>query len=463
MTAILGALKWSLAGKIISTLVQPVTYILIAKMVGPSEMGKYSILLMMVSLAQVIWEGGLSKSIIQSENIGYNAEKTYRTANLLLGTFVSIVLLITSKQIALYFNISEVIYIRLLSLVILFNSISVYDLAYMHKSLDYRALFKLDIIAVLFPSILALIFAFYVRTILPLLLILVASSLIRIIYLKTYRKWNYYFFLQRNILKQIFSFSLFVQTTLLCSWAVRWIDIFILKKYFDLDTIGLFRTSLSLTNSLSALCFAFIVPVAYSYFANGLKKDIKKIANFTSNYMRGIELSAFLLFWLFSLTTYCLEWFFSAEWSGLSSIALLLFFRELHFRYYALNVEGIRALGLSRVELYGAITQVVIIVVGMIIMPKQNIENFALGYTLIAVLASMTVEIIFGVFYLNFSRHLILRNISFSISIILLLVVLSYSLLLFYLIVSICSLITLRRLFDYIKTINYLKRFKNES
>jgi hypothetical protein len=154
--------------------------------------------------------------------------------------------------------------------------------------------------------------------------------------------------------------------------------------------------------------------------------------------------------------------YFSDEWSGLAKIALLLFFRELHFRYYGLNVEAIRSLGLVRIELAASITQVILIISGMLIIPKESIEQFVLGYTLVTIISSMLIENYFGIFHLKFSVKMVLRNVAFSVVLACAVVLLSWNLTLFYILLCLWSLMTLPKTVKYIKNIERLTLHRYE-
>ena len=62
------ALKWSFFSELTSKAIQPVVFIVLARLLAPEDFGVMTAALMVIGFSQIFWEAGMGKALIQRQN-----------------------------------------------------------------------------------------------------------------------------------------------------------------------------------------------------------------------------------------------------------------------------------------------------------------------------------------------------------------------------------------------------------
>lgn len=94
------ALKWFFLSEIASKAVQPLIFIILARLLTPDDYGVVAAVTMVLSFSQIFWEAGMGKTIIQYRGDRAAAANVAFWINNALGVVVAGVLVAISGEVA---------------------------------------------------------------------------------------------------------------------------------------------------------------------------------------------------------------------------------------------------------------------------------------------------------------------------------------------------------------------------
>ena len=94
------ALKWSVAAEFASKAVQPLVFVILARLLNPEDYGVAAGAIMVISFTQIFWEAGMSKAIIQKKTDIDNAATVAFWINVTIAVIISIIIFLFSEIIA---------------------------------------------------------------------------------------------------------------------------------------------------------------------------------------------------------------------------------------------------------------------------------------------------------------------------------------------------------------------------
>ena len=96
--------KWSILTEIVSRTALPIIFVILARLLTPDDFGVVATAMIAISFAQIFWDAGLSKALIQSEETPEDAAHVVFWTNIFLGVLIYFTLFISAPAIALFFN-----------------------------------------------------------------------------------------------------------------------------------------------------------------------------------------------------------------------------------------------------------------------------------------------------------------------------------------------------------------------
>lgn len=156
----MNALFWSFLEQAGAKAIQLLVQIVLARILAPDAFGVLAILLVVTNVADSIAQSGLGLALIQKSN---SNERSYSTAWWLsLGVAVALymALFVCSPIIASFYSMPQLVpYLRVLSLVILFNAANSIQRSYFQRKLDFKSIFKATTVAALVSGVVGIALA----------------------------------------------------------------------------------------------------------------------------------------------------------------------------------------------------------------------------------------------------------------------------------------------------------------
>ena len=72
-TKAVGSLKWSALTEIAARTAQPIIFVVLARLLAPTDFGVLATAMIVISFVQMFWDAGLSKALIQTKEVPENA------------------------------------------------------------------------------------------------------------------------------------------------------------------------------------------------------------------------------------------------------------------------------------------------------------------------------------------------------------------------------------------------------
>lgn len=135
----LKGMGWGVIDNLSGTGINFIVGIILARQLSPQEFGIVGIALVLIGISNVIIDGGLSNALIRDSKAGEREYATALTLNITVGLTLYMLFFWGAPWVSAFYKIPQLTQvIRLLSLVLLFNSITIVPKARLSKAVDFR-------------------------------------------------------------------------------------------------------------------------------------------------------------------------------------------------------------------------------------------------------------------------------------------------------------------------------------
>ena len=147
------ASKWSTLAQISSSTMTPLIFVVLARLLTPSDYGVFAMAGFVIAFAQVFWNAGLGKTLIQKhDDINSSANIVFWT-NLMIAVLLYAIIFVSSRSIAIVFKDMRIeAVLKVASLVIIISSLCSVQSALFQKALNFKILFWTTIITFGVPA-----------------------------------------------------------------------------------------------------------------------------------------------------------------------------------------------------------------------------------------------------------------------------------------------------------------------
>ena len=274
------SLKWSSITEIIAKLIQPITNMILARILVPEAFGVVATITMIISFADMFTDAGFQKYIIQHE-FKNKREKELSTnvafwTNLFISVLMWILIIIYSNDIAKIVGnpgLEHVISIACMQLPL--TSFSSIQMAVYRRSFDFKTLFFVRIVSICIPFIVTIPLALLGYSYWSLIIGTICGTLSNAIILTLKSVWKPKFEYSFIVLKEMLSFSLWSLVEAISIWLTTWIDTFIIGSVLTSYYLGLYKTSLSTINSIFMIITGATTPILFSALCRVQNDDDK--------------------------------------------------------------------------------------------------------------------------------------------------------------------------------------------
>jgi O-antigen/teichoic acid export membrane protein len=349
---LLHALKWSFLAAIAVRIIQPITYILLARLLTTSDFGIMTAALILITLSQIFWEAGMGKALIQWQNDIEQAANAAFWVNMFLGFFIACVLYFSAAEAAKIFfkdvRVGEVI--KVMTMQIILGALGSVFTALLQKEMKFKKLFLVRLITIFVSSLVTIIAAIEGYGYWALVIGALTGQSSQLICLWFLVPWRPRFDFDIGVAFSMTRFGSWVALSGLLAWYYLWIDSLFIARYFDLGVVGEYRVSNELIAALLAFVFGPIISVLYPYLSKNAKNlyhESKKLLwiSYLSVWL-SVPLGCFLFFFSEDIVLQ----FLGDKWSGAAIILACMAIVQAVGYFSAFNGEIYRAFGRPELE-----------------------------------------------------------------------------------------------------------------
>lgn len=257
------ATKWSAVTELLAKLISPVTNMLLARILTPEMFGIVATITLVVSFADVFSDAGFQKYIIQhdfkdEEDLNKSSNVAF-TIHLLLSIILWFFISIFNTQIAELVGspgTGLAIIVACVSLpVIAFSNIQIGRL---RRQLEYKSLFFVRLVGILTPLLVTVPLAFLLKSYWALVLGTVTGNIVTTVFLFIYCEWKPRITFHKEILGEMFSFSMWASLDAIIIWLTSYVDVFIIVHCISTHELGVYKTSMVTVNQILSIATATI-------------------------------------------------------------------------------------------------------------------------------------------------------------------------------------------------------------
>lgn len=274
------AAKWSTITEIIAKAINPVSNIVLARILVPEAFGVVATASMVFSFTDILTDTGFEKYLVQHEFI--NDEEKYKSANVAFWTnfalslFIWGIIVLFSDQIAkLVGNPGLGFVIAIACAQLPLTSFTSIQIALFRRDFNFKTLFWIRLITISIPFAVTIPLALYGYGYWSIIIGTIVGQLFNTILLTIKCKWKPKLFYSIKKLKEMLSFSIWSLIESISIWLTGWIDVFIIGSVLSAYYLGLYKTSVTMVNGMMGLITASVVPVLFSALSR-LQNDTKK-------------------------------------------------------------------------------------------------------------------------------------------------------------------------------------------
>ena len=346
------ALKWSWAGEVASKAIAPLTFVALAAILKPEDMGVFAAATMVMTFAQVIWDGGMGKALIQRQQDLSDAANAAFWINMGLAAFVALLLLFFGGLIGDYIfkdaRVADVL--RIMTLQIIFAAAGACNLALMQRNLDFKRLFWIRFVTVALPGLAALPIALAGAGYWSMVVGAVVGQICQFLLLMHANDFRPRLLINSAVAKEMARFGGWVMLTGFLAWFYIWADSLVVGMYLGSHDLGIFRTGNQIAIMVYSLCFTPVLPILYSKLSRMAHDRSALVETMRRVVLILTTIAIPLAFIAAAISLPVSAVLFAQEWNGLGVAVSTMLLAHGYGWVAGMNGEAYRAMGKPQVE-----------------------------------------------------------------------------------------------------------------
>lgn len=361
-------LFWSLSDNLSQQIMNFVVGIILARLLTPQDFGLVGIITVFIVISNVFVDGGFSSALIHRKNPKEVDFNTVFYTNILLSSFIYLLLFIFSEKIALFFNNTQLKdMIRLAGLNIILLSFSAIHRTIIVRNLNFKLLTLVSFIAVFISATVAIFLAYKGFGVYSLILRVLIGEVATIVLFWTLNKWRPKLEFSFTSLREMFAYGSNLLFANLLNSLHSNVFYFIIGKFYSPAQLGFYTRATTFRDLASSNISNTIKRVSFSTLTK-IENQEEKVDKYL--FFRGITflLSSTLMLILFFCAKEIIIILLSEKWLDsvwilkvLSTVGVFLTLYNIGLDYLA--VEGKTKL-LLKIEILGKLLIIPIIFIG---------------------------------------------------------------------------------------------------
>ena len=343
-----------------------------------------------LNVSQIFIESGFSRALIQKID---RTEVDYSTVfvfNLSISVAFYLILFFTSPFIALFYDEQQLVnLIRVLSLTLVINSLTLVQNVKLQINVDFKKIAKINLISVLSSGAVGIVCAYYGYGVWALVVQSLAFSLICFCLYPLFVSWKFSLKFSKESLAQMWRFS--SNLLLAGSLAVVTNNIYnlLIGKIFTVKDLGFYHRASSLTIVASDSVTQSIQQVTFPVLSQMQNDENTMI----SSYKKMMKMSAFIIFPVMALLSVLadpiVKVLLTDEWLPVVPLLQCFAFTRFFYPMDALNLNILNANGRSDLFLKVDVYKLPITIISLIITLPMGIMEVIIGQLIAGVLYSI--------------------------------------------------------------------------
>ena len=270
-------LKWSTIQRFGTMGITFTSNMVLARFLSPEDFGCIGMLMIFISLANTLIDGGFGSALIQKKNPSTEDYSTIFFWNIILSTLLYGVLYLTAPYIALFYKIPLLASVlRIQGLTLIFNSFSIVQQNILRKQLLFKTYAKVSLSATLLSVIIAIFGAVKGWGVWSLVAQQISLSVFCAIFYWLVTNWYPKFIFSFKSFKELFKFGGFMLLSHVFSTLSNEIQGLIVGRMFSPAHLGIYSQAYRLEGAVATSASSVIDQVSFPVLAS-MQSDNDKL------------------------------------------------------------------------------------------------------------------------------------------------------------------------------------------
>ena len=382
------SVKWSALMEIVSRTVSPIIFVILARLLTPTDFGLLATTMIAISFAQIFWDAGLGRALVQTREVPGDAAHVVFWTNVVLGGLIYGMLFVSAPAIALFFDSpGSISVLRVLGLHVVIASFSSVQQALFVRDLDFQSLFWIKLLTAFVPGIFSIPMAYLGYGVWALVAGSLAGQILNGWLLWKRSTWRPRFTYNKELARKLFTFGIWVLMESLGAWLIVWGDNLIVGRFLGVHDLGVYRTGWMLVTILFGLTLNPFLPVLYPAFSR-LQDDLPALKSAFHKVNRiVIALALPMGTGVFLVGQEAADLLFGQEWQGLGFVVGALGLMHGIGWLVGTNPELYRAMGRPDMNTKLMFAALLYYLPAYYIAAQRGLETFAVTRLAVALVA----------------------------------------------------------------------------
>ena len=284
---------WSFTEMVANQGIQFIIQIILARLLLPEHFGVIGMILVFVAISNSIVDCGFSQALIRDQNTSKEDYSTVFYFNLLIASVMYGVLFISAHAISVFFDEPQLVeIIRILSLVLIINSLGIIQKVILIKNVDFKTLTKVSTIAAIASGTITITFAILGFGVWSLVINIISMQFVQTVFLWIFNRWIPLRTFNVTSFKKFFVFGYKLLLSGLIDTFYNNIFYLIIGRYYSTSQVGYYTNAVKFRDLASQAIAASVQRVSYPVLS-AIHEDDERLK---SGVRKLIKTSAFINF-----------------------------------------------------------------------------------------------------------------------------------------------------------------------
>ncbi len=267
-TRLVKNIKWTAFIEIAARIVSPLLLIILAKLIAPEYFGLVSTATISITFFNIFWDAGLSKALVQDQQISTGSANVIFWANLCLSIVVYILLFFFAPAIAGFFNSpgSELV-IRVLGVQLIIGSLGSVQQNLQVREINYKPLFFVRLFTAIVPALVAIPMALLDFRVWALVAGNLSGSILGVIFLWIQSPWRPIIKVNFSILPRLLRYGLWVMFEGILGWFISMGDNLWVGHFLGTQSLGIYQVGWSISTVIFSIALTPLISMLFPAFS----------------------------------------------------------------------------------------------------------------------------------------------------------------------------------------------------
>lgn len=362
--------------------------LMLAWFLVPEDYGLVAMMAVFLSFSNVIVEAGFKQALIRKLEVTQLEYSTAFFTNVVFGLFAYGVLFVCSPFIADFYEQPILVnLIRVASIAVILNSLSIVQQAVLNRNLDFKAQLKVSLPAAFLSGLCAIVLAYLGYGVWALVVQMLVSSLLIAWFYWRLKLWRPTFEFSWEAFRELFKFGGYLLVAQMINVPYVHMYVIVIAKYFLAPVVGLYFFAEKIKDLVINQLVHSIQTVSYPALAR-IQQDN---AALKEGYRKIISVTTFLLFPFMTLLAAVANPLFHIilpnQWLPAVPYLQLMCIAALFYPLHSINLNILRVKGRSDLVLYLNIFKKFVGIIIFIISFQFGIIGILVGQVVTSVLS----------------------------------------------------------------------------